>query len=296
MNRHLKPLGAALAVIALGACATGNKPTAELEAARSAVSSARADVSVTRDAPLELERAEKALRDAETQWADRGDEPRTAHLAYLARQRALIAQEVASQRAAEQAVQSASTERDKVMLDKRTRETAAAQARAQQAQSEAQLAERRAAEARERNAQLQAQLKELSTRETPRGLVVTLGDVLFETGEAQLRPQAARELDRLAVFLRDQPDRRVDIEGHTDSVGSDSTNQRLSEERARAVRDSLVDRGIDGQRVQARGFGESTPVASNGSASGRALNRRVEVVISGPGGDSASRSNSRVAN
>lgn len=276
------------AAIVLGGCAT-SKPTPELEAARSAVSAARSDSAVVRDAPLELERAERSLREAEAQWSDHGEDPRTAHAAYLARQRALIAREVATQRASQQEVQSASAERDRVLLEVRTRESAAARQRADQAQVQAMSAEQQAAQAREQNAQLQAKLAELSSRDTPRGLVVTLGDVLFEVGRAELRPQAAREIDRLAEALRQETGRRVEIEGHTDSTGSEGLNQQLSERRAEAVREALISRGVEPSRVIARGLGEGTPVATNDTASGRALNRRVEVVISGS--PTASRTN-----
>jgi outer membrane protein OmpA-like peptidoglycan-associated protein len=103
--------------------------------------------------------------------------------------------------------------------------------------------------------------------------------VLFDTGRASLNPGAALKLDRLAAFLNEHPDRRVQIEGFTDSVGSDAYNQDLSERRAEAVKAALAARGIDPSRISTEGYGKAFPVATNSDSGGRQLNRRVEVVI-----------------
>ncbi len=122
----------------------------------------------------------------------------------------------------------------------------------------------------------------MQAKVTDRGLVLTLGDVLFATGTAELRSGATSNLDQLVSFLGNYPTRTVMIEGHTDSVGSSSSNQLLSERRADSVRSHLVRRGIDAGRVTTSGAGESTPVSNNDSAAGRQQNRRVEVIISNP--------------
>ena len=122
-------------------------------------------------------------------------------------------------------------------------------------------------------------MDQLKATQTPRGLVLTLGDVLFDTGRAELNPGAGRKLDQLAQFLNQHKDRRVQIDGFTDSVGTDAYNEDLSRRRAEAVKSALLVRGIDASRIGTEGYGKGYPVASNSNSGGRQLNRRVEVVI-----------------
>jgi outer membrane protein OmpA-like peptidoglycan-associated protein len=133
--------------------------------------------------------------------------------------------------------------------------------------------------AEEELGRLEEELAELQARESERGLIVTLGDVLFDVGEATLRPGAARDLNRLAAALVQHPSRSVSVEGYTDSTGSDDFNQRLSQRRAETVRSALIAGGVQPERINAVGLGESLPVTSNATAAGRQQNRRVEVVI-----------------
>jgi outer membrane protein OmpA-like peptidoglycan-associated protein len=121
----------------------------------------------------------------------------------------------------------------------------------------------------------------LATRDTPRGLVVNMGDVLFDTGKFNLRPPAREALAKLSGIVLAHPGLNLEVEGHTDSTGSDELNQKLSEDRAGAVRGYLVDQGLGDSSVTAKGFGKSTPVADNSIASGRQQNRRVEIIVSG---------------
>src|SRR5436190_447012 len=156
---------------------------------------------------------------------------------------------------------------------------AAAEAQAQQARSVAEQSEREKAQLRD---QLRAQLNTiLETRETARGLVVNVSDVLFDFDSANLKPGAREKVARVAGILQSHPDLKIQVEGHTDSVGSDDYNLRLSERRAESVRTSLVQQGIARDVVGTAGFGESKPVATNGTAAGRQQNRRVEIVVSG---------------
>ena len=118
------------------------------------------------------------------------------------------------------------------------------------------------------------------TRDADRGLVLTLGDVVFDAGKASLQPSAVTAIDRLAQLLSVYPERSVRIEGHTDSVGDDAANQDLSERRAAAVRVALLARGVEAARIEAVGYGASHPIADNRTESGRQKNRRIDIVLS----------------
>ncbi len=161
---------------------------------------------------------------------------------------------------------------------------------ADSARARAEIARKQAEEASERARKLQAQVAELEARQTERGLVLTLGDVVFDTGKAKLKGGAMRTIDQLTGFLNQYPQRKLVIEGHTDSVGAADYNQRLSEERADSVRFALLDRGIASTRIMVRGLGEDYPVANNDTAAGRQQNRRVEVIISDDSGKIPERS------
>jgi outer membrane protein OmpA-like peptidoglycan-associated protein len=182
-------------------------------------------------------------------------------------------------------------ERDQIMLAARSSEAANAQYAAANAKQAAvnskQVADSALVQrdqANEETARVQAELDALKATPTSRGMVLTLGDVLFDTGRAELKPGATRKLDQLAQFLAEHPDRRVQIDGFTDSVGSDSYNEELSQRRANAVRTALLSRGVDASRIGTEGYGKSYPVADNADSGGRQLNRRVEVVIGGNDG------------
>ncbi len=151
------------------------------------------------------------------------------------------------------------------------------------AQADANSAQASAIESQRQAALLQQQLSDLQAKPTERGLLVTLGDVLFENNRAEIKPGAQAGLVRLADFLRQYPDRNILIEGHTDSVGSAQSNEVLSQRRARAVDNALVGMGLDRQRVSVAGYGEDYPVADNATDTNRALNRRVEVYIGDSG-------------
>jgi outer membrane protein OmpA-like peptidoglycan-associated protein len=163
--------------------------------------------------------------------------------------------------------------------EKAKADAAAAQAVAQQAQQTAQQAETDKAIMR---AQLTQQLNAiLETRDSARGLIVNMSDVLFDTGKYSLKPGAREKLAKVAGILLAYPRLTIEVDGHTDNVGSDEFNQTLSEQRAAAVRDYLVQQGVSANAVTAKGFGKTQPVASNDSSAGRLMNRRVELVVSG---------------
>jgi outer membrane protein OmpA-like peptidoglycan-associated protein len=121
----------------------------------------------------------------------------------------------------------------------------------------------------------------LQTRDTPKGLIVTMADVLFESGSAKLRPATREKLAKVSGIIAAYPGLNLTIEGHTDSVGGDEYNQQLSEKRAATVRDYLIQQGVSLNSVAALGFGKREPVASNQTSMGRQLNRRVELIVSG---------------
>jgi outer membrane protein OmpA-like peptidoglycan-associated protein len=189
-------------------------------------------------------------------------------------------------------------EADAARADAQTsaQESAAAQQRAQAqmleadaARADAQTSAQESAAAQQRAQELASALADLQAKQTDRGLVITLGDVLFATGRADLKSGSQRSLEKLSNFLHQYPQRNVQIEGFTDSVGTDDYNQGLSERRADAVRDELTGMGVSRDRIQARGLGKSDPVADNDSATGRQQNRRVEVIISESDGRTATR-------
>lgn len=257
---------AATLLVLLVGCASAPQPIPQVEAARTAVAAARADAAVTRDAPQELERATQLLQSAESAAERKQDRDAAAHFGYLAEQTAKLAQQRSRAATAEQRIAGAQAERDKVLLQAREAEAQRAQARAAAAQAE--------------NQRLTRELADLQAKPTERGTVLTLGgDVLFATGRAELKGGAERMLTQVEQFLRENPDRKVRIEGFTDSTGSADLNLDLSRRRADAVRNLLVGRGVEGSRIETAGLGEAYPVADNGSAGGRQLNRRVEIII-----------------
>ena len=264
--------------LALAGCASTPQPNAALESARTAVQAAEADPNVNKYAALDLEAAKKQLDIADAA-AMHHDDAAIAQPAYLAAQNARLAQAHAAAKADDARVAAGQAERDSIQLAARTRDVV-------NAKIETNTALGQRDEASEHAASLQAEVDQLKATATPRGLVLTLGDVLFDTGKAQLNPGSARKLDQLAQFLADHPERRVQIDGFTDSVGTASYNQDLSQQRADAVKSALVTRGIDPARIESQGYGKEFPVADNADSGGRQLNRRVEVVIGGENGAS----------
>lgn len=275
------------AACAIAACETTPATSGAIEQARAAIDAAAADANVTKYAPTELQRARNLLVNAEGNLRQNGaKDANTAHYAYLATQMAHIAEQRAHEQVAIARVKSGETERQTILLAARENEanTAVSQARqaqaaAEQARNEAQNARSEMAAAQAEAQRLAGELQNVRTSQTNRGLVLTLNDVLFDTGRAQLKPGARRTLDQIAQFLNEHPERRVQVEGFTDSQGADNYNMELSQSRADAVASAIIQRGIDAQRVRARGYGEEFPVASNTNTGSRQLNRRVEIIV-----------------
>jgi outer membrane protein OmpA-like peptidoglycan-associated protein len=250
-----------------------------LEQARSAYAQAQQTPQVVTQAPVALQEADQALRRAERVWADAHDAEEVNHLAYLTLQRVEIAKTVTEKKLAEASMQQANQERERVVLEARAREAQSAQQEAERAKQQAQAASAQAQAATTQAQQLRQELAALQAQQTYRGLVLTLGDVLFETGKADLRPGALRNLYPLVTFLQKYPERQAIIEGHTDNVGSESYNLELSQRRADAVRAFLLQNGVNAAQITTRGYGKASPVASNDTEAGRQQNRRVEIII-----------------
>ena len=300
---------ALIAVAILAGCATPKNSS--LAEAHSSYDSARSDPQVTNLAALELKEAGDSLNKADSAFSKRESADTVNQLAYIAKQQVAIAQETAKRIKAEAAVTASAAKRTQVQLDARTAEADAAKQQVaimqgtadQQAaalaaaganadQQAAALAAAGASAERDQAliAQQEMQLKELNARKTDRGMVITLGDVLFSTNKAQLKSGGMRNVQKLADFLKRYPQRRVLVEGYTDTTGSHSLNQELSERRASTVRKALVDvMGISSDRVITRGYGEEFPVAGNDTAASRQLNRRVEIILSDDNGRIAPR-------
>jgi outer membrane protein OmpA-like peptidoglycan-associated protein len=273
--------------LALGACASMPQPNAALETARAAVQTAEADPNVNKYAPLDLDRARKDLSIAEDANLHHKD-AEVDQPAYLATQNARLAQAHGAAKADDARVAAGQIERDQIMLAARTREAENAKASAANSKVVAEVALDQRDQANQETARVQAELDALKATPTPRGLVLTLGDVLFDTGRAELKSGAGRKLDQLSQFLVEHPDRRVQIDGFTDSIGTDSYNEDLSQRRADAVKAALINRGVEPSRIGTEGYGKAYPVATNNDSGGRQLNRRVEVVIGGNNGTAIS--------
>ncbi len=310
ISRSLPMTVIALAIMA--GCSTTPSPNARLDEARNSYRMAQDDPQTRDMAGAEMRQASDALNKANDAWARKESPAEVDHLAYLAKQRVLVAQETARQKTAERAVTQADAERDKLRLEARTNEADAAQRSAAASQRQSEASQRQAAtaqrdaaasqgqadasrqqadaarqqaeEAQARSSQLEAQLRDLNAKKTDRGLVITLGDVLFDNNQAQLKSGSLRSVEKLGVFLKQYPQRRALVEGFTDSVGSEGTNQDLSARRADAVRAALMNQGVSGDRIATQGYGEAYPVAGNNSAGGRQMNRRVEIVLSAEDG------------
>jgi outer membrane protein OmpA-like peptidoglycan-associated protein len=270
-----------------------------LEQARAAYNAARNDPLVVENAPLELAKAEEKLLTAQELWEEEAEKAEVDHYSYLSRQQTAIAWEAAQLQIAQKAVEDAEAQRVRVLLDVRAREAEAARQQTQATQRQLEEARMRADEqasmartreleearkeaelARLKAVGLEAELSELKARPSERGMVVTLGDVLFDLDKSELNPGANLVMNRLSDFLKKHGERRILVEGFTDSTGAEDYNKQLSERRARSVRQALMDRGIAGDRIEVRGYGEQFPVATNETIAGRQQNRRVEIVFS----------------
>ena len=235
-----------LAAVLTAACSGLQKNPSLLEA-EAFYNATRQNENVLRYAPDELQRAEQALQQAAVAETN-GD---MTSLAYVAQARTRTALAIADRKVA----------KIKLAELSKTKEAARLQARDMEVNM------------------LRSELEALQAVDTDRGMVITLGDVLFSTGKADLQPGAMSTIERLALFMAEYPAKTVLIEGYTDDVGSEIFNLGLSERRAASVRDALLAAGVSPLRISTIGYGEARPIASNSTPEGRQMNRRVEIVI-----------------
>ncbi|HKU37940.1 MAG TPA: OmpA family protein [Polyangiales bacterium] len=280
MKTTVRNLSVLYAISSAAACAT-TQPPAQLVEAREAYSQAQRSDAAKYD-PAALHEAQQALQRAETMFADDGDQPEVTDAAYVATRRAQQAK--AEGEVAHLQQRKADAERNA----EQSRAKAAEQTQKELSSTRAQLEQERAArEAAETKAdQAMAKLRDTesaSMQEQSRGTVITVaGAFLFGSGKAQLQPGAHAKLDKIADALKEQGERKILVEGYTDSRGSDTLNMQLSEQRAQAVADYLASRGVARDKLTAVGRGPSDPIAPNDTPQGRAQNRRVEITVQRP--------------
>lgn len=289
-------------VLALVSCA--HTPPPELVNARMAYQRASQGPAAS-VVPAELHKAANALGQADQMFADQPDSQRTRDLAYVAERKAQTAEALAQVQLSVDAKKRAErdfmgqqgrmaqqTQRDLSQAKAQLQQTERArQLEAQQTDQERQArlsAEKKAADATQKTEEALGKLA--SVKQEARGMVISLsGSVLFPSGQTILLPEAQQRLNQVAEALLQLPDRILVIEGHTDARGNDSYNFELSQQRAEAVRNYLIERGYPGEKIQVLGLGKSRPIADNATAEGRANNRRVEIVVKGKSATTATR-------
>lgn len=249
---------ALLALVGLQGCASQRSESA-LDDASAAFQKVKDNSDVLRSAPRDVIRAGESLGRAERLAGYVGTGSDVRHYAYLSQRYSEIASEHAKLALNQERLTKLDLERQRLQLA---------------------LREAKLASVQQQGKFVEAQIVALASEQTDRGLVMTLGDVLFDTGQADLKNSASRTVLKLVQFLQLNPRRVVRIEGYTDSTGAAEENLKLSRDRAQSVADMLVDLGVDEKRIQVEGYGDQYPVEANASERGRAQNRRVEIVFS----------------
>ncbi len=269
-NRIVRTLiAAAVGSVVMAGCATTAIQPEGATDARNRLTQLQSDSQLATRAPVAIKDADVAVRAAEKPQEDKevGE-----HLVYMADRKIEIARALAQSRLLISQREILSQQRANAQLEARNRQLA-------NSLNETDTARMDTIAARKEAADLQRQIKALNAKPTERGLVVTLGDVLFDTNKSDLKSGTTKNLGRLSAFLKKYPDRSVLIEGHTDDMGTYEYNLGLSQRRADSVKSWLVSQGVSTARIVTSGKGEGLPVAGNDSAAGRQLNRRVEVII-----------------
>jgi outer membrane protein OmpA-like peptidoglycan-associated protein len=283
-------IAAAVATALLSACVSAPVESDKARSLRAELTQLQSDPQLGNRAPLAMEQANVAVTAAEK---PQPDPVLATHLEFMADRKISIARAEAESKLAIDQRKGLAEQREAMRLQSRTQEADTANRRADMAQGRADMAQANAddqqrqaeaariaaADAKRAADDLQRQLDDMQAKVTDRGLVLTLGDVLFASGTAELNSGGTNNLGKLAAFLNKYPDRTAIIEGHTDNIGGEDYNLGLSQRRADSVKSYLVNQGIGSGRLSASGKGKGSPVADNSSATGRQQNRRVEVII-----------------
>lgn len=293
-----KPLFIVLSAIAVASCTSVPNRFDGADEVRTRLNALESNQSLANMAPMAIKDARTAVLNAEQSGADAS---LSAHLIFIAERKVDIAEAESQQRYLEEQRSDLKSQRDSMQLDARINESELAKIAARQAKQEAEEAQRQAAQAqmlatqaqrdlseaerqianeRLKAQDIQNQLDEMSARNSARGAVVTLGDLLFDFNKSDIKDAGVSHLAKLAAFLNANTDRNVIIEGHTDNVGTEAVNMALSQRRADAVKNYLLSQGIAENRLQTSGKGASLPITDNTTADKRQQNRRVEVIIS----------------
>jgi len=284
MNKISMTPGALLMVAMLTACSTTPRSTSLLDSTRQQYQIVQNNPRITQLAPIEMRQADDAMVLANNAASNNESREEIDKLAYLAGKKIDIAKEAAKQKNAENKIANAGKERDEMRLDQRTQDVNQEKNRADQAVYAAQVAQANTQTAQQKVTALSVELADLKAKNTDRGIVITLGDLLFGTNDARLNPDGMHELQKLATVLQVHQQQTLLIEGHTDSTGGSAYNLQLSERRANAVSSALQLMGVQRARITMHGYGEQFPVSDNSTAENRQMNRRVEIILSDDAG------------
>ncbi len=264
-----------LITILINGCAKNSVTSQKLIDAQTKYLKLSKDSNVKKSASLELIEAEKIYQISKNVK----DQSQADHVAYLLEKELEIIDQTIKQKELEDRLSKLKELKTKALIDAKVVELKAMQHEIDEVKNQLIIAKKEAEATKKLMQERLKKLKELHAKETNRGLVLTLSDVLFESGKSTLLPGSMRTIDKLADFLKAYPNRNVLIEGHTDNVGSEEYNIELSLKRANSVADALIERGIDKNRILTQGLGEAYPVATNKTKEGRQKNRRVEIIV-----------------
>ncbi len=286
-SKLLKASAIAGSAFVMVACSTvDDKQLSEVDELRDRYEMMAQKPEVVEYVPLALETAEDSLVTLENYVKNGKDDDLIDHQAKVTSIRLDTVEQSLKYNISQQYIDNAESKRNEILIQARTNEAIEAERKARKMEMRAKNAEARAENLEEsisdisnKANQLQQEVSKLEAKETSRGVVLTLKDILFETNKSELMPGQKKTLQQISEFLKEYPDRELVVEGHTDSTGEASYNKQLSYERANAVKSALTQYGVKGARIKSKGMGEEFPVATNKTDEGRQLNRRVDIVI-----------------